>query len=298
MQTRQLRTDAACYTIYINDLAPTHPFTIFLHGGPGYNCSGELQVLWPLLAPQLNLAWFDLVGCAGAPAHTPDHIGWKPQLDDVCTIIRSLDRGAVNVIGHCLGAEITHDLMRTDPALVRSVTWYSPVRSVADTFRGVIRTALSRALLDPNDLSAEHRTALDRFFSTSEEQWGKAEALLMLALAAKAPDFLSLYWSDAEKFQLWAKWMTERPFNPEVFWRLMSDYFERGGRPLPSYEGIPVLALHSDNDHITPWETHGRRILDAIPHAEERLIPNACHWLQFQAPAATAQHTLEFITSC
>jgi hypothetical protein len=62
MKVQQFRTGSAEYILRIHDAHPGRPFTIFLHGGPGFNTQVERQLLGPLLQAGLNFIWFDLIG--------------------------------------------------------------------------------------------------------------------------------------------------------------------------------------------------------------------------------------------
>jgi pimeloyl-ACP methyl ester carboxylesterase len=92
----------------------------------------------------------------------------------------------------------------------------------------------------------------------------------------------------------WLRWQSELPFAPKAFLELTTHFFERGVLPVPDYAGIPVHILYSDNDPVAPWETHGQRLLDLIPHATSAAITGAGHWLQFEMPEECVNKTLQF----
>lgn len=295
MQISQFISDSASYKIYRNEKNPGKPFCLFLHGGPGFHSQAEREVLGGPFNEELNFLWFDLLGCADSPAKSLDCITWNNQIQDLRAIIQKFANGPVNIIGHCLGAQITHDLIRLDRSLVKRVVWYSPVQSVLDVFHRVLQRALAEKRLERSSLTADEVRGLDSFLKLGESDLTGQETMLLLQLAAKTRDFDSLYWFDQNALKRWLNWMNRWPLKPEVFLRLMSDYFSRGPLPVPDYSGVPVLMLHSDNDVITPWEKHGKKLSSIIPQSERRLVPDGCHWLQFEKPEETIRHTLDFL---
>src|SRR5689334_9029332 len=115
MEIRSFRTSSANYKIYCNTIDPKQPYSVFIHGGPGFNAYGERHVLGPLFHEKLNFLWFDTLGCAESPAHSPEQITWDNQIKDISEIIREVAKKPVHLIGHCLGALHTHDLVRENP---------------------------------------------------------------------------------------------------------------------------------------------------------------------------------------
>lgn len=297
MVTRQIKTQSGTYTVHLDRSEKDVPFTLFLHGGPGFNCHAERMVLGPAFRARLNFLWFDHLGCPGSPAVSPEAITWDRQIEDIIEVTRAFTSDPVHVIGHCLGAQLTHDLVRKDPRFVKSAVWYAPVNRVSDVFKTVLRRSLSEGRLSYTDLSQQEVADVEAFLATPEEKFGAQQMMVLLQLAGNIRDFQELYWSDFDAMRNYLQMIVDRPLVIDVFARLMIQYFERGPLPFPSYEGIPVLALYSDNDKITPWEHHGREVLARIPHARALQVPGACHWMQFQNPGECARHTLEFLSS-
>lgn len=295
METVQFKTNSAQYTVYLDVQNPGLPYSIFLHGGPGFNCYGERQVLPPFFRSKLNFIWFDLLGCSESPAVSSEKITWDAQIEDVIRIIKQFSNGPVNVIAHCLGAHLTHDLVLKNHDLVRKVVWYAPVVSVSGVFKRVLTRAISENRLDFEKLDISLQTGINDFFQTPDEKFSQKEVMLLLQLLEKIRDFQELYWLNRGAMQAYLQWMTIKPFNPEVFVRLQIQFFQRGPQPFPSYEGIPVLMLRSDNDLITPFESNVCVIADRIPHAEIRTIRNGFHWLQFEKTEECAKNTVEFL---
>lgn len=290
-----IATDYGEYHVYINRVNAAKPFTIFLHGGPGLNCFAERQDLGPIFHKHLNFIWFDHLGCAESKAHSSDKLGHDNQVRDIIAVTRKITDNPVDVIGHCLGAQLTHDLIRLDRNFVRRVVWYSPVLSVQGVFKRVLRRSADEGQIDLAALSTELRAAYEEILQTSDDKFGQKEVMTALQLIAQMRDFQQLYWHDKNALIRYSEHMKDRPMAVDVFVKMSTDYFERGILPIPSYENIPVFMLHSDNDGITPWETNGAEILKSIPHAETRLIENAYHWIHLEKPRECAEATVEFL---
>jgi pimeloyl-ACP methyl ester carboxylesterase len=203
----------------------------------------------------------------------------------------------VNVIGHCLGAQLTHDIVRKNRDLVKNVVWYSPVLSVQAVFKRVLRRAVDEHLLDLNTMTTEQRAIHAQFLRTADEDFTGKEVSMVLQILPHIRDFQHLYWHDKAAMARYLEQMKDRPMAIDVFVKMSTDYFERGGLPIPSYENIPVLMLYSDNDEITPWETNGAQILKSIPHTKTRLISGGCHWLHLEKPEECARATTDFFNS-
>lgn len=291
----QIETECARYAVHVHEVDGRQPFTIYLHGGPGFNASAERQVLGPLLAPSLNLLWFDLLGCAGSPARSPDRITWDNTVTDVVRLVRRFTTGPVNVVGHCLAAQMTHDLVRQHPAAVRRVVWYSPAHTVTGVFKGIlVRSVLEGRL---RGLTPAEGQALARFCASPDEAFGRSEVDLILSFVGRIEGLQEMYWSDLDAMRRYLSILEESPIDFDVFRRLQTDFFERGPLPVPDYGDIPVLALHADDDRVAPWEIQGAPLLRKIRNAADRRVEGGCHWLHLQRPDVCARHTIEFLTS-
>jgi pimeloyl-ACP methyl ester carboxylesterase len=295
MRQEQFRTESGQYTVRINVADPRLPFSIFVHGA-GFNGNAERETLGPKLS-RLNMIWFDLLGAPGAPTLEPERLSWANQIRDIVTVTRHFTEKPVNVIGHCQGASITHDLLRTAPGFVRKAVWYSPVHTLGGALKNVISQATSQGRLRPDTMTDDERIWLKRFMQRGPEASEASDALFVLALSAKIRDLQELYWTDARAMQAWAEHANLYPFAAEAFLRLQSDFFaeRRDLLPIPDYSGIPVLMLHAPEDFICPWQTNGKRLTQSIPHAIDREIRGGAHWLQFQKPDECAALTVNFL---
>ncbi|HTL11451.1 MAG TPA: alpha/beta hydrolase [Bdellovibrionota bacterium] len=271
------------------------PTVVFLHGGPGFNTHGERKTLAPALSGRVNALWFDLIGCADSPAISPEKITWQNQNDDIAAIVRHFVGKPVHYIGHCIGAFMTHDLVRRHRDTVGGVTWYAPIISVSDVFKSLIQRSLREERLNPAELTNEQRHFMDRFLSIPESGFGLPEITFVLEMAAKIRGFQELYWTDLGAMERYVGWMTEKPFAPEVYFRIMTDFFGTVDKSIADYTGIPVHALYADDDQIAPWSAQGSKVVAQIPHAKATLIRGGCHWMHFQKTQETAEATLAFL---
>jgi pimeloyl-ACP methyl ester carboxylesterase len=295
MRHELFRTESGQYRVHINAVDPTRPFSIFLHGA-GFNGSAEREVLGPRLG-SLNFLWFDLLGAEGSPAVSADRISWENQIADILAVTRRFTQKPVNVIGHCQGAPITHDLVRAAPGFVRKAVWYSPVRTVADALKNIFNQARSQKRLSLDQMTEDERTWLDRFMRQDPSAMDSKDASFVLALSAKVRDLQELYWTDSTAMRIWTEHANKYPFAIDTFLKLQGDFFaeRRDLIPVPDYAGIPVLMLHSPEDAICPWDSNGKRLTEKIPHAAHREIVGGAHWVHFQKPDECASLTLEFL---
>ena len=252
MKIHHVQTDSAMYNVYFNEVDPRRPLSLFLHGGPGFNCHAERNTLGPLLHPRVNFLWFDLLGAGESIAHRPEAITWQNQIDDIATIVRRFTDRPVNVIGHCLGVQISHDLVEQYRGLIRSLIWYSPVLSIPGVFKGMLRRAIDEKLLDRKSLSKEQVRAGRRFLITPDRSFGRREVLAVLQMAGEIDGYQKLYWSNREVMDTYARLMSESPFKPEIFTAMQSDYFEHRVANVPDCGDIPIRVLWSDDDRVTP----------------------------------------------
>src|SRR5205814_728785 len=159
----------------------------------------------------------DLVGCADSPAHSPEQITWQNQNDDIAAIVRHFVGKPVHYIGHCIGAFMTHDLVRRHRDTVGGITWSAPITSVSDVFKGLIQRSLREERLNPADLTEEQCHFMDRFLSIPESSFALPEITFVLEMAGKIRGFQELYWTDFQAMNRYVEWMTEKSFALEVY---------------------------------------------------------------------------------
>jgi len=297
MRVEQVRTAAGTYTVHVDGDDPRLPFAVFLHGGPGLNSYAERCLLGGRFTSAANFLWFDHLGCGDFVPAAPGPLTWREQVDDIAFVIRRFTREPVHVVGHCLGTELTHDLVRRDRDLVRSVLWYAPTRWPGEILRALPLRAAAENRLAVDTLPDESRAALDRFRGMAARDFGAADVRPFLGLAAQIRDLWDLYWTDRTALQRYVGWMAAQPFSMQTFVDLIEDFFERGPLPLPDYTGIPVHMLYGDDDPVSTWDVQGRELAESIPHATAAPIAGGGHWTHFQRPDECVRRTLEVLVA-
>ena len=296
MKNERVRTDSGIYTVHVDGVDPRKPYAVFLHGGPGFNSHGERSLLGGRLAAQANLLWFDLIGSGEFEAAAGCELSWDRQLSDVASVIRHFTSEPVHLITHCQGTLIANDLVSRDLAPARSLLALSPIRSLPEVFRHILRRSMNEGRLPAQSLQAETAAGIERFLGSSDDELKASDALFFLQVAGMIRDFQELYWIDRSAMARYLAWMTERPFVPGTFVKLASYLFERGPQALPAFDGIPVRFLYSDNDWVAPWDRHGGELLKGVPHASAKLLPGAGHWMQFEKPEECVREALAFLS--
>jgi pimeloyl-ACP methyl ester carboxylesterase len=296
MQIKRFTTGSGTYTVHVDGADPGKPYAVWLHGGPGFNSHGERSLLAGRFASKANVLWFDLQGCGEFEAAPGGELSWDRQVSDIVEVVRHFTKEPVHVMGHCLGALIAHDLVATDPSLVKSLFVEAPISSLPEVFRHVLKRSMNEGRLPAQSLPSETAAGAERFLSSSDNELRAGDALFFLQLAGAIRDFQELYWIDRSAMARYIGWMTERPFAPATFVKLAGDLFERGPRAIPSYEGIPVRLVYAENDPVAPWESHGKQLTAAIPHATTRLIPGAGHWMHFEKTEDAVREALTFLS--
>src|SRR6478609_4505949 len=130
MDVKTVRTDYGTYTIHRDAPHPDHPYLIFLAGGPGISAKAEQAFITPYLREQVNLLWFDQLGNAGAPAHSPELITWRNAARDIAHLVRVEIGAPVHVLAHCAGLLTLNSILHIDRSVVHSATIIAPEGSV------------------------------------------------------------------------------------------------------------------------------------------------------------------------
>jgi pimeloyl-ACP methyl ester carboxylesterase len=294
MRTERVTTSNGTYAVHVDGDDPRKPFAVFLHGGPGLNCHAERSFLGGRFRAEVNVLWFDLLGCGDFQPASDAPYEWDTQIHDVATIIRHFTPEPVHFVGHCLGAEIVHDLIRLDRTFARTLLWYTPVRSLAVGLRRVLQKSLEEGRFEAARLTAAERADAARFLTSSDHELGARDAQIMLRVAEVTAGFFEFYWLDRVAMARWAERFSEHPLSVKAYLELTTQFYERGVVPLPDYAGVPVHMLYSDVDPVTPWEEHGELLMHRIPHATAAVIRGAGHFIHLERQDECVRHTLAF----
>jgi pimeloyl-ACP methyl ester carboxylesterase len=315
-ETRHVETNGI--TLRVIDAGPAGaPVVLLLHGFPETSHSWRHQI--PALADAgFHVLAPDLPGYGGSDAPP----GVEPYgIANVAPALLGLldDAGADDavVVGHDWGALLTWDLCQLHPSRVRAacalsvpffkmpvpptelfeqlsgggffyILYFQDIGPAEAELERDVRTTMRRVLFGASaDGAAGARTGLPR------------EGTGFLDMMPDAPDELP-------------EWLTEADLDTYV------DAFERSGfnGPLGYYRSfdanwrlthevdlavmtMPTYFIAGDKDGVVAG---GQAMVDAahsvLPnHKGSLLIPGAGHWVQQEAPAATTQALLDFLTS-
>ncbi|HET7041454.1 MAG TPA: alpha/beta hydrolase [Gemmatimonadales bacterium] len=293
--TKSIRTASGSYTIHHASGAKGLPIGVFFSGGPGLSVAPERRHLEPLLRPHLDMIWFDQLGNAEAPAHSPESVTWRNLVDDAAHIIRQEAGGPVHVIAHCAGVFASHGLVASHRELVRSATLISPEGNAPLSFKSVLRGEIATGALNPEALPAALRQHLDRVLGSSDVEWGKAEVDLILQLFAVAQDWFGLYWRDQTARARFEDLGRDAPIAVETFARLATEQFEKREELGPIYSDIPVHVIHGEGDPCTIWEEEAPHVMKLAPAAKVTMISEGHHWPYFERPEPTIHAMVAFI---
>ena len=169
MQAHHCETRNGTYVVHTSNIGgELSQMSMFLHGGPGFNLVAERSMFAPFVGHNTGFIWCDHLGCGESTVRSPDRLSWDAQVDDVAHIARQYGDGPVNFVGHCLGVELIHDLVRRYRDLVASAVWISPTGDLLEVFKTVLRRGASERRLDLNSLTPDQKRQFDQFLGACD----------------------------------------------------------------------------------------------------------------------------------
>jgi pimeloyl-ACP methyl ester carboxylesterase len=265
------------------------PLVILLHGFPQFWWAWRDQLV-ALSDAGYRVAAIDLRGY-GASDKPPQGYDTYTLAADVASIVRSLGESSAVVVGHGWGGWIAWSMPTMQPAVTRAVATLGMPHPLV-----LRRASLSNlAQIRANGYLA----GLQRPF-IPEHQMGKSPAYVARLLGAwSAPEG---QWPAREVAQRYAEAMA-LPFvahsAAEYYRWVVRSQLRLDGRRfaqrLSSVIGVPVLALHGDQDRAVMPALAPCSAQYVQGQFEHRMIAGAGHFLPEEAPGTVSSHLVRWL---
>ena len=285
----------ADYVLFRNKIDENIPYTIFLHGGPGFNNLAEREILGKYYHDKLNVLWFDMLGCYEAPAKDPEYINLENTITDIIRIIDQFAGGFVNLVGFCISSQLVHSIVKRFPEKVNKVVLLSPCESMAQTYQNILTLAKDSEQLILNENEVE---LFNEFMQVTDSTFNSDVLKTFAGLALKTENLYDLYWYNKNAMIDYFTYAEKAPLNIDVFSLMLLNHFS----DLPNdymklYMEKEILVCRGERDQIIRWEQNGKKIIDALPDVKSVLIPDAGHWIHFENAVETSKVGIDFILS-
>ncbi|MFI0239961.1 alpha/beta fold hydrolase [Streptomyces sp. NPDC016845] len=258
-------------THVVRDGSPDAPPLLLIHGSGA--AGGCWDPMVPALARRHHVIRVDLPGCGNSPPARSYAV--PSQAGQVAALLDSLGLRRVPVVGHSSGGYVATALAELRPELVRSLT--------------LISTGPSMAALSPQPLPL--RVLLGPPFgrllwALRSDTWIRGGIRATTAGPVEVPDGLVAgvrgisYGTFRRVLRANEAYIAERTV-PERLAALGT--------------GVPVLVVFGASD--PRWDPASARRYEAVPGARIEMLPGVGHIPPLEAPGATGELLLAFVTS-
>ncbi|MBL6990985.1 MAG: alpha/beta fold hydrolase [Bacteriovoracaceae bacterium] len=293
METIKHYSAFATYTLHKNVVDINAPYTVFLHGGPGFNNDFERESMGPHFHKTHNFIWFDFLGCKNSPANNISEITLKNTILDMHEIFKKYTNGQVNLIGFCVSTLIINHYVKSYPEMIKKVVFFSPVIKVAAFLQDVLKVHYKKGTLklDPKSKTTYDslvRPNLLKFTPQELEQFGN--------LTLQIDNLLDVYWENKIIMQQYLNFHMGELLALDVYFAIQIDLFNNQILDLTSmYTNIDVLIIKGEKDQITNWEQNGLELTKQIPHAQVETLANSGHWAYLENQKISTQLIKNFL---
>ena len=250
------------------------PPLVFVHGTP-FN-----SVIWrriiPYCAGHRRVYFYDLLGYGQSEMREGQDVSLGVQNKVFAALLNHWGLESPDIVGHDFGGATVLRAHLLDAKNYRSLTLIDPV-AVAPW---IMEAALSHHALQHQAAFAELPAFVHRAIVPAYIVGASQKPLL--------PEIMALY---AEP------WLSER--GQPAFWRQIAQFDEKYTDEVQSLYGqirCPVMILWGEKDPWIPVED-GRKLASMIPGSILKVIPDAGHIVQEDAPEAIVAALLGFLPS-
>jgi pimeloyl-ACP methyl ester carboxylesterase/CRP-like cAMP-binding protein len=238
-----------------------------------------LSPLLPMMSKRFSCVAVDLPGYGNSPPF-PKRATIIAYADLLAEMIRSLTDMPVVLIGHSMGGMISLTLAMRHPVLVERMVLLNP------TITGVLSARIN--------LSISPITLLERFSLADRLISGLEPHLLKITDRMMKPvsfaERTGITEQEYKRLRADARRPGQGRVRAECYWAMRDNNL--AGK-LHQVE-VPSMALWGAEDNTVPLRDAGI-IADELSSADLRIIPNAGHWPQFEAPTITRRYVASYL---
>jgi pimeloyl-ACP methyl ester carboxylesterase len=206
------------------------------------------------------------------------------HVEDLIHILHTFSIEQFHIVAWGLGAQTALEFLRTSTAQPQTISLISPLFS-----QRFLNALFERPQRPWNWLRAEIDAPL------------LSHVLSLLALSKTgSPATWAQRFHQANK-NINAGFFQEvlhglRSVDPQNIHAMFRGFINHSSAPLPESIEVPTLALHGDQDHLTPT-VHTRRLIREIPHGESITIRGGSHYSLFEFPEFINLQLEKFLTT-